>query len=128
MLGATVARLETLVADLVAQVDDRIAELEKLLEESRRPGKRQAAPSSNGEPSESPARPGRKRGDGHARARHRRAWTDPAAWSRARGERALAFVEQLEGEHAAQAAWLAGPQPRHASSSTTVSDLVWKLT
>ena len=79
-LEATVARLEALVADLVAQVtarDARIAELEKLLEESRRGGKRQAAPFSKGEPSESPARPGRRRGEGHGRHGHRLPLTDP---------------------------------------------------
>ena len=56
--------LEAQVAELVRVVatrDVRIAELEALLEESRRGGKRQAAPLSKGEPNVEPARPGRKR-------------------------------------------------------------------
>lgn len=73
-------RLEALVASMAEQIavrDARIVELEKLLEASRRSGKRQAAPFSKGEPTESPARPGRKRGDAHGRHGHRRALTDP---------------------------------------------------
>lgn len=70
------ARLETVVAELtetVAARDVRIAELEKLLGESRRSGKRQAAPFSKGEPSEDPARPGRRSGERHGRHGHRAA-------------------------------------------------------
>jgi transposase len=76
-LEAKLARLEALMAEQVAARDARIAELEKLLAESRRSGKRQAAPFSKGEPSESPARPGRKRGKGHGRHGHRMPLTDP---------------------------------------------------
>ena len=65
------------LAEQLAARDARIAELERLLEESRRGGKRQAAPFSKGEPSQSPARPGRKRGKGHGRHGHRRALGDP---------------------------------------------------
>lgn len=72
-LEATVAQLEVSMAEQVAARDGRIAELERLLEESRRSGKRQAAPFSKGDPSESPARPGRKRGEGHGRHGHRQA-------------------------------------------------------
>lgn len=72
-LEATLARL---VEELAAR-DARIAELERLLEESRRGGKRQAAPFSKGEPHEAPLRPGRRSGEGHGRHAHRRALTDP---------------------------------------------------
>jgi transposase len=74
-LEATVVRLEAVVADLLERVavrDARIVELEGLLEESRRSGKRQAAPFSKGKPSTDPARPGRKSGRGHGRHGHRR--------------------------------------------------------
>lgn len=67
---AQTARIGELIAALESR-DARIVELEKLLEESRRSGKRQAAPFSKGEPSEEPARPGRKRGQGHGRHGHR---------------------------------------------------------
>jgi transposase len=78
-LEAMVSRLEAAVASMAEQIatrDARIVELEQLLEESRRSGKRQAAPFSKGEPSESPARPGRRRGDAHGRHGHRRALRD----------------------------------------------------
>ena len=74
------ARLETKIAEqseLLAERDARIAELERLLGESRRSGKRQAAPFSKGEPSEGPAPPGRKRGDAHGRHGHRMAPASP---------------------------------------------------
>ena len=45
----------------LSQRDARIAELERLLSDSRRSGKRQAAPFSKGDPKEEPARPGRRR-------------------------------------------------------------------
>ena len=53
----------------------RVSELEKQLEESRRAGKRQAAPFSKGEPKAKPARPGRRSGKGHGRHGHRMAPT-----------------------------------------------------
>lgn len=65
-------RIEELTGALAAR-DARIVELEKLLEESRRSGKRQAAPFSKGEPTDEPKRPGRKRGRGHGRHGHRMA-------------------------------------------------------
>ena len=66
------ARLVELTQALAAR-DARIAELEGLLEESRRSGKRQAAPFRKGGPKEAPARPGRKKGDAHGRhGRHGR--------------------------------------------------------
>jgi transposase len=76
-LEARIAALEAKIAELVEAVaarDSRIAELEGLLEESRRSGKRQAAPFSKGEPKDEPAaRPGRKKGKGHGRHGHRMA-------------------------------------------------------
>jgi transposase len=51
--------------------------LEKLLEDSRRSGKRQAAPFSKGEPSAEPKRPGRKTGKAHGRHGHRMAPAGP---------------------------------------------------
>jgi len=81
-LGGVVARLEAVVARLesalaerdavIAERDTRMAELEKLLGESRRSGKRQAAPFSKGNPVTEPARPGRKTGEAHGRHEHRR--------------------------------------------------------
>jgi transposase len=65
------------MAEQLAARDARIAELEKLLEESRRSGKRQAAPFSKGDPTEAPRRPGRRRGEGHGRHGHRQALSDP---------------------------------------------------
>ncbi|MHB1534615.1 MAG: IS66 family transposase [Acidimicrobiales bacterium] len=62
--------------DVVSARDARIAELEKLLEDSRRSGKRQAAPFSKGQPKDEPARPGRKPGDAHGRHGHRMAPLD----------------------------------------------------
>ena len=53
-----VVRLERVLTER----DRRIAELEQLLEQSRRSGKRQAAPFSKGSAKFSPKRPGRKSG------------------------------------------------------------------
>lgn len=69
-----VARLEARVGELTEQLavrDARVAELEALLGEARRGGKRQAAPFSKGDPKSEPARPGRKPGDAHGRHGHR---------------------------------------------------------
>jgi transposase len=79
-LQAAVAHLESLVAELYETIGAqaaRIAELEKLLEDSRRSGKRQAAPFSKGEPAEEPKRPGRKSGQRHGRHGHRMAPVGP---------------------------------------------------
>lgn len=80
-LGRQLGRLERELAGLRSQLADRdarIAGLEKLLEESRRAGKRQAAPFRHGdEPAEEPKRPGRKSGDAHGRHGHRMAPPDP---------------------------------------------------
>jgi len=57
--------------------DARIAELEALLEASRRSGKRQAAPFSKGDPTGEPKRPGRKSGESHGRHGHRFAPVGP---------------------------------------------------
>ncbi len=73
-LSAEVARLIEVVAQRdarIAEQDARIVELEKLLADSRRSGKRQAAPFSKGDPEEEPARPGRKSGQAHGRHGHR---------------------------------------------------------
>lgn len=61
--------------EVVARREARIAELEKLLEESRRSGKRQAAPFSKGAPVEDPKTPGRRSGPEHGRHGHRMAPT-----------------------------------------------------
>jgi transposase len=66
------------VAELRAALaarDQRIIELEKLLEEARRAGKRQAAPFSKGDPKPEPAQPGRKSGTAQGRHGHRMAPT-----------------------------------------------------
>jgi transposase len=80
-LEATVAGLEALVERQAAEIvvkdraliaqQDRIAELERALEDARRGGKRQAAPFSKGNVERHPKRPGRKRGDAHGRHGHR---------------------------------------------------------
>lgn len=75
-LEATVVRLEKTVAERDVQLADRdvrIAELERLLEDSRRAGKRQAAPFRKGEPTDEAKRPGRKSGEAHGRHGHRMA-------------------------------------------------------
>jgi transposase len=69
-----VARLDAMVARLseaLAERDARIVELERLLEESRRAGKRQAAPFRKGEPVDDPKRSGRRSGGMHGRHGHR---------------------------------------------------------
>ncbi|MGH9093424.1 MAG: IS66 family transposase [Acidimicrobiales bacterium] len=71
---ATIAKLQSTVTSLnetLAERDARVAELEDLLEESRRSGKRQAAPFRHGDPTENPKRPGRKTGAAHGRHGHR---------------------------------------------------------
>jgi transposase len=60
------------LTEAVAGRDARIAELEKLLDDSRRSGKRQAAPFSKGEPTDEPKTPGRRSGKNHGRHGHRR--------------------------------------------------------
>jgi transposase len=79
-LQAAVVRLETQLAELndaLEARDARITELEKLLDESRRSGKRQAAPFSKGEPADEPKTPGRKPGKRHGRHGHRMAPAGP---------------------------------------------------
>jgi len=86
-LEETVGRLEAAVAAKDAEIagkdkalidqKDRIAELENLLEESHRAGKRQAAPFSKGDPKPAPKTPGRKTGDAHGRHGHRMAPVGP---------------------------------------------------
>ena len=55
----------------LAERDERLAKLEKLVEELRRRGKRQSAPFSKGDPTLAPARSGRKAGEAHGRHGHR---------------------------------------------------------
>ena len=55
----------------VGELEQRVEELTRLLEEARRAGKRQAAPFRRGEPKRHPKRPGRKSGDAHGRHGHR---------------------------------------------------------
>lgn len=74
MLEARLEQLEALLVERDGQLverDQRIVELEKLLGESRRSGKRQAAPFSKGDPAAEPKSPGRKRGGAHGRHGHR---------------------------------------------------------
>ena len=61
LLERNVAELAKL-NERLGQRDTRITELERLLSESRRSGKRQAAPFSKGDPKEEPAKPGRRSG------------------------------------------------------------------
>jgi transposase len=79
-LESVVARLEKALADrdeMVAERDRRIAELEKLLDDARRSGKRQAAPfRRRDEPADEPRRPGPKSGGEHGRHSHRMAPPD----------------------------------------------------
>jgi transposase len=56
---------------LIDQIE-RIAELEKALEDAHRRSKRQTAPFSKGDPKPEPKRPGRKPGEAHGRHGHRR--------------------------------------------------------
>ena len=79
-LQVAVARLTEALAVRDAQLvagDVRIVELERLLEESRRSGKRQAAPFRKGDPVAEPKTPGRKRGGLHGRHGHRLPPPDP---------------------------------------------------
>ncbi len=86
-LEGVVARLEATVSSRDAEITlkdralisqrDRIAVLEKALEESRRGGKRQAAPFSKGGTKADPKTPGRKSGEGHGRHGNRRAPVGP---------------------------------------------------
>ena len=62
-LAEQAARIDELSA-LVTSQAEQIATLTRLLDESRRGGKRQAAPFSKGLPSADPKRPGRKPGQG----------------------------------------------------------------
>jgi len=55
----------------VAGLQAKLQELSRLLEESRRAGKRQAAPFRKGPPKPDPKTPGRKSGDAHGKHGHR---------------------------------------------------------
>jgi transposase len=55
----------------VAELEARVAELTRKLEESVRAGKRQAAPFRKGPPQPNPQTPGRKSGDAHGQHGHR---------------------------------------------------------
>jgi len=63
----------TRLSEALSKRDGRIAELERLLSESRRSGKRQAAPLSKGDPKEEPAPPGWGSGGAQGRHSHRMA-------------------------------------------------------
>ena len=56
----------------LAERDRKVAELERLLEEARRGGKRQSAPFSRGGPKTNPKRPGRRKGAAYGRQATRR--------------------------------------------------------
>lgn len=69
-LEGELVRKDQELADLASQLkagEIRIAKLEKLLEEARRAGKRQAAPFSKDKPQPDPKKPGRKRGSRYGR-------------------------------------------------------------
>jgi transposase len=55
----------------LADLEAKIADLTRLLDEARRAGKRQAAPFRKGPPKANPKTPGRKAGDAHGRHGHR---------------------------------------------------------
>jgi transposase len=80
-LELVVGRLEKALAErdeMLAESRARIAELEKLLEDSRRSGKRQAARfRRRDEPVDEQRRPGRRSGEAHGRHGHRMAPPDP---------------------------------------------------
>lgn len=83
-LAAEISVLRGRIGELEAALgsrDARITELEKLLEESRRAGKRQAAPFSKRSPKQDPAKPGRKSGPNHGRHGHR---MTPGSWDHER--------------------------------------------
>ena len=74
------AALEAKIAALtetVAAKDARIAELERLLEEVRRSGKRQSAPFSKGKAKQEWETSGRKKGEAHGRHGHRPSPPEP---------------------------------------------------
>lgn len=78
------------LSECLSLCDARITEFERLLSESRRSGKRQAAPFSKGDPREEPARPGSAAASAHGRHGHRMAPTaTPTRRSRWRSRRAL---------------------------------------
>jgi transposase len=65
---------DRIIAELSKRIDQlvqRVAELEKRLDESERAGKRQAAPFAKGQPKAQPKKPGRKAGDEHGKHEHR---------------------------------------------------------
>ena len=69
-LEGELGRLNMENADLKSQLkerDARIAKLKSVLEESRRAGKRQAAPFSKDKPKRDPKKPGRKPGSKYGR-------------------------------------------------------------
>lgn len=55
----------------IAALEKRVADLQALVEEAQRAGKRQAAPFAKGEPKRRPKRPGRKKGERHGKHGHR---------------------------------------------------------
>src|SRR2546430_9965578 len=55
----------------VAELEARVAELTRKLDDALRAGKRQAAPFRKGPPKDKPKTPGRKAGDAHGRHGHR---------------------------------------------------------
>jgi transposase len=61
----------------VGELEARVAELTRQLDEAVRAGKRQAAPFRKGPPKPDPKTPGRKSGDAHGRHAHRRPPSEP---------------------------------------------------
>jgi transposase len=67
------------LAQRVTELEARVAELTRLLDEATRAAKRQAAPFRKGPPKPDPKKPGRKPGDAHGTHGHRPPPTDPAS-------------------------------------------------
>lgn len=65
------------LAQRVTELEARVAELTRLLDEATRAARRQAAPFRKGPPEPDPKKPGRKPGDAHGTHGHRPPPTDP---------------------------------------------------
>jgi transposase len=108
------AEYERVIAELRATVAgqaEQIAELKRLLEESRRGGKRQSAPFSKGSPSTDPKRPGRKPGEGVFRRREKPAVDPDRVLSAGLPERCPCCGDRVELERVAEQWMTELPEP-----------------